>query len=42
MDIMQQFACLVLNPKPGPIMAQLEIFVSSDYREPWAFFFVSS
>ena len=31
MDIMQQSACLVLNPKAGPIVAQLEAFFSSDY-----------
>ena len=30
MDIMQQSAFLVLNPKAGPIVAQLEVFVSSD------------
>ena len=31
MDIMQLSACLVLNPKVGPIVAQLEVLLSSDY-----------
>ena len=31
MDIMQQLACLVLNPKTGPIVAQLGVFFSYDY-----------
>ena len=30
MDIMQQSACLVLNPKAGPIASQLDVFFSSD------------
>ena len=31
MDIMQQSACLVLNPKAGPIAAQLDVILSCDY-----------
>ena len=31
MDIMQQSACLFLNPKAVSIVAQLEVFFSSDY-----------
>ena len=31
MDDMHQSVCLVLNPKARPIIAELEVFFSSDY-----------